>query len=140
MSRPPTSLMRSKYPALTEFRVALKEWCRDRKSLQEAAADLCCTYRELSNYRHGHRWPPDRLVLMFGFKPEELREKHRQSIKLAKVFKKSKQADRVVETAVEFVTAVRSNARESEQRHSLNQFFASVTDYLKADKSRSIHA
>lgn len=138
MSRPPTTLMRSRYPALNDFRIAMKEWCRDKPSLVEAARELGCTYRELSNYRHGQRWPPDRIVKFFGFNPEELRDQQRAGVQISKARKKTKEADRVVDAACDFVLSVRGLARAEEQKFLTNEFFEAVKEYLKPDKSRSV--
>jgi hypothetical protein len=63
----------SKYPEQSTAREALDKWVIKQKSLSDAAAELMCTYRELSSYRHGHRWIPDRIVEFLGLDPRSIR-------------------------------------------------------------------
>jgi hypothetical protein len=73
IGRKPTSNLPARYWEQAEVRKTLNDYALASDSLQAAADKLGCTYRELSNYRHGIRWIPDNIVKKLGFDSKSYR-------------------------------------------------------------------
>jgi hypothetical protein len=129
--RPSISMKSSKYPEQADVRLALNDFTFSHKTQYAAAKVLGCTFRELSNWRHGVRWIPDHIVKRFGFNPEVFRSdlQLRKEMQFECGAVKRIGGNEVVRAARQFVKIMRSDCKSKKHMASWRTLVATVESY-----------
>jgi hypothetical protein len=133
VSRPPISMEEHRYPQQLKVTHALSEWALQQKSLEDAAKKLGCSYRMLSNYRHGQRWIPDDIVERMGFDPNKCRRELAAARNQQKtVYRmRASRRSRIVNAAVDFYDTFQAGSQAERRIECRVRLFTAIANYLE---------